>query len=199
MKRTHLMFGAMACALTGASVAVVAQDQPGQMSPEEMMEAWAKVGAPGEAHKALEPLVGEWAIQGYMYMGPEPTEWSGVEKTEWVLGGRFLRSELHVPELMGGPDFHGLGFMGYDNITGVYQSSWMDSMSTAIMHESGEYDASTKTFTMRGSHNDPTTGAEIPSRSVITIAGPDEHTIKMYTRTPDGEEVLSMRIDYTRK
>jgi len=199
MKRTHLLFGAMACALTGAGVAVIAQDQPGQMSPERMMEQWAKAGAPGEAHQALEPFVGEWVGRGTMYMGPEPTEWVGEKKAEWILGGRFIRSESRAPEMMGMADVRGLDFMGYDNITGVYQKAWMDSMSTTIMHETGEYDARTKAFTMRGSQIDPATGDEIPSRSVITITGPDEHTLEMYSHAPNGEEVLFVRIDYTRR
>ena len=200
MKRTHLFFGAMACALSGAGVAVIAQDQPGEMSPDRMMEQWARAGAPSEAHRALEPFVGEWEGRGTMYMGPEPTEWVGEKKSEWILGGRFIRSESRVLKMMGkAADVQGLDYMGYNNITGVYQKAWMDSMSTAIMHETGEYDAQTRTFTMRGSQDNPATGAEIPTRSVITVTGPDEHTLELYSHAPNGEEVLLVRIDYTRK
>ncbi|MFG0274041.1 MAG: DUF1579 family protein, partial [Phycisphaerales bacterium] len=104
-----------------------------------------------------------------------------------------------IPAMAGGPDFSGISFTGFNKLTGEYESVWMDSMSTSMFIETGTYDSATKSFHFSGIQRDPMTGAEKPTRSVITIESDDRHTAKMFSTGPDGQETLDMEIVYTRK
>src|SRR5688572_10491707 len=77
---------------------------------EEMMKKAEAAGAPGAAHKALEPLVGEWNAEVKMWMAPDapPTINKANAKSTWAMKGRFVREEFNG-EFMGKP-FHGLSF-----------------------------------------------------------------------------------------
>src|SRR3989442_441387 len=67
-------------------------DQAAPTDEKAMMEAWAKVATPGEAHKWLEPVVGTWDAKITMWMTPgaPPQESTGTSENKWVLGGRFV-------------------------------------------------------------------------------------------------------------
>src|SRR5207247_105391 len=83
----------------------------GQAAPGQdpaAMAAMMKAISPGENHKALEPLAGNWETAATFTMGPGlPTMQSkGGCKRHWVLGGRFLQEEV-TGEMMGMP-FEGL-------------------------------------------------------------------------------------------
>ena len=198
MQRITTMCSAIALTLGGAGVAtVVAQDDAPDMAA--MMEMMAEMGAPDENHALLEPMVGTFQADGVFYMGPGPEQWSGTATNEWVLGGRFLHGTFEIPEMAGGPDFHGIAYTGYNKLTGEYESVWLDSMSTSMFMETGTYDPETKSFHFKGVQTDPMTGEKKPSRSVITLETTDRHIAKMYSVGPDGEEHLDMEIVYTRK
>ena len=80
-------------------------------SQEEMMRLWQEAMTPGEAHKALEQLAGEWDAVTRMWVeGPQkpPMETTGTSSSAMQLGGRFLRQDF-TGQMMGMP-FTGLGF-----------------------------------------------------------------------------------------
>jgi len=196
MKRITTMCSAIALTLGGAAT-VVAQDEAPDMAA--MMEMMAEMGAPDENHAILEPLVGTFRADGTFYMGPTTEQWSGTATNEWVLGGRFVHGTFEIPEMAGGPDFHGIAYTGYNKLKGVYESIWIDSLSTSVFMETGTYDPETKSFHFKGVQTDPMTGADKKTRSVIIIETTDRHTAKMYSVGPDGQENLDMEIVYTRK
>jgi hypothetical protein len=196
MKRFTTMCSAVALALGGGATAV-AQDEAPDMAA--MMEMMAEMGEPDEHHATLEPMVGSFHVEGVFHMGPVPEEWQGSATNEWVLGGRFVHGIFEIPEMAGGPDFHGIAYTGYNKLTGQYESVWIDSMSTSMFMEKGTYDPETRSFHFKGVQTDPMTGAEKKTRSVITIETTDRHTAKMYSVGPDGQEHLDMEIVYTRK
>ncbi|MGH9360841.1 MAG: DUF1579 family protein, partial [Thermoanaerobaculia bacterium] len=70
--------------------------KPGEGALPPEFEAWMKVAAPGEAHKALEPMVGDWETHSKFIMSPEAPamESKGTCKRTMILGGRFLQEEL---------------------------------------------------------------------------------------------------------
>lgn len=69
-----------------------------EMSPEDMMAAMAKMGEPGEHHKELGEMVGNWHAKTSFVMDPSapPMEGEGEMSVKWVLGGRFLQSNFKM-------------------------------------------------------------------------------------------------------
>jgi hypothetical protein len=97
-----------------------------------------------------------------------------------------------------GMPFTGHGMTGYDNVTGKYWSTWMDSMSTGLMVSEGSCDDGGKNCTFTGSYNDPIRG-EVTLRMVATWTSPTTETFEMYSPGPDGGEMKMMEILYTKK
>jgi hypothetical protein len=60
---------------------------------QEMMKKAEAACAPGAAHQALEPLVGEWNVEVKTWMTPNapPTISTGAAKSTWTLKGRFVQ------------------------------------------------------------------------------------------------------------
>ena len=164
-----------------------------------LMEKMKTLASPGEAHKALEPLAGKWKYTGKFWMTPDaqPQPMEGTAKNEMIYGGRFLKQEIEGPWM--GQTFNGIGYTGYDNIKGEYESTWIDSVGTGMMTVSGQYDAAAKTLKQSGANSCPLTGEkDRKGRSEWTVVDPDHNTYTSYTAGPDGKEFKSMEIDYTR-
>lgn len=171
-----------------------------QMTPEmqKMMEAWQKASTPGPQHKQLvEHFVGTWNTKQTMWMDPSapPTTETGKDVST-LFGDRHVRTEFNS-QFMGQP-FTGVAMTSYDNVTGKYIGSWIDSMSTGQFMAEGDYDPATKSYTFRGEMADPMkAGAKIPVREVIRIVDKDNHVMEWY-ETRDGKEQKTMEIVYTR-
>ena len=169
--------------------------------PDEkaMMEAMAKAGAPGDAHKKLDPMVGTFDTKAKMWMDPSkpPEETSGKTESKWVLGNRFVH-ETYEGTFMGQP-FSGMGYWGYDNITKKYTGTWMDSMGTAMMNSTGKVDASGKVLTYTAMMNDPMTGKLCKITEKVTVTDNDHHMMEMWGPDPSGKNYKMMEITYVRK
>jgi uncharacterized protein DUF1579 len=174
-------------------------EQASPMDDKAMMEAWAKVATPGEAHRWLEPVVGTWDAKITMWMAPgaPPQESTGTSENKWVLGGRFVE-QRHEGNFMGQP-FSGLGYTGYDNYKKKYVGTWMDTMGTMIMVSEGDADSTGKTLSMTSSIDDIMTGKAASIRSEIKIVDPDHHVMEMWGPDPTGKQFKTMEIRYTRK
>ncbi|UNK48508.1 DUF1579 domain-containing protein [Lysobacter sp. S4-A87] len=187
-----------------AALPLAAQDKsakPAQLTPEQqaMMQAWEKAAQPGEQHKQLAAMVGKWTTRQTMWMDPDtpPMTETGSATNTLVLGGRHIRQDFRS-KWMGQP-FEGVGFNGYDNVTGKYYSTWMDSGSTGMYVSYGDYDPATKTYTYRGEMADPASkGAKVPVRQVVRVVDNDHQVFEMY-ETRAGKEAKTMQIDYTRQ
>ena len=169
--------------------------------PDEkaMMEAMAKAGSPGEAHKKLDPMVGTFETKAKMWMDPSKPaeETSGKTESKWVLGNRFVQ-ETYEGTFMGQP-FSGMGYWGYDNITKKYTGTWMDSMGTAMMNSTGKMDASGKVLTYTAMMNDPMTGKLCKITEKVTVTDNDHHMLEMWGPDPSGKNYKMMEITYVRK
>ena len=169
--------------------------------PDEkaMMEAMAKAGTPGEAHKKLEAMVGTFDVRAKMWMDPsKPAEEStGKTESKWVLGNRFVQENFEGT-MMGQP-FSGMGYWGYDNITKKYTGTWMDSMGTAMMNSTGKMDASGKVMTYTAMMNDPMTGKLCKITEKVTVTDNDHHMMEMWGPDPSGKNYKMMEITYVRK
>ena len=165
----------------------------------EMMKKVEAAGAPGAAHKALEPLVGEWTAEVKSWMSPDapPTVSKGTAKAQWAMNGRFVRKEFNG-EMMGKP-FQGMSLTGYDNQKKQYNSLWVDDMSTAIFTSQGTAADGGKVITFNSKMDCPMTGEkDMPVKQVLRIISPDKHVFEMHDPRK-GDKSKTMEITYTRK
>ncbi len=170
---------------------------PGGMDP--MMEAMMKAGTPGAEHKKLEPMAGSFNVECKFVMGPPGTPETvskGTAVNAWVLDGRFLQM-TYQGDMMGMP-FHGMGFMGYNNVSKQFESYWIDSMVTGMSMSTGTASADSKTFTWSGECDDPMTGKKKMSRSVNKIIDANTYTMEMFEAGPDGKDMKVGTLTFTR-
>ena len=177
-------------ALIAAAGAAYAQDQA-------QMEAMMKLMSPGEEHKLLSKMAGDWTFSNKMWMDPSkaPEEGKGTMHAEMILDGRYVQS-VWKGQAMGMP-FEGHGTDGYDNLAKKYVSSWVDNMGTGIMYQTGICDAK-GLCTMTGEMIDPMSGQKVTTRSVSQWM--DDKTIKleMFSKDASGKEMKTMELVATK-
>ena len=168
------------------------------MAQDPAMEAMMKLASPGDGHKELGKMVGEWTYSSKMWMVPDqpPAESNGTMHAEWILGGRFIHS-VWKGEFMGMP-FEGHGTDGYDNVSKQYVSSWVDNMGTGILHSTGTCDAAKKTCTSSGEMIDPMTNSKVTTRGVSTWTDDNTFTLEMYAKDASGKETKNMEMTVKR-
>jgi hypothetical protein len=166
---------------------------------DETMAAYMKYAQPGEFHKYLEPLVGNWDCSIKMWMNPgAPQESKGTTVSKWILGGRFVQEE--ASGTMGDMPFHGMGITGYDNTKNEFVAVWIDEMATSFMLTSGKCDSTGKIITMLGSYTDPMANmAQTKFKTITRIIDNNQHVYEMYNTGPDGKEFKSLELTYTRQ
>ena len=158
------------------------------------MEAWMKAGEPGEMHNWLARGVGTWDAAVKMTMPGEPSSESvGTMKIEMVLGGRYQHGHFKG-DMMGRP-FEGIETTGYNNITKMFEGTWMDSMSTATMTTKGGMEG--EKLVLKGEMIDPAKNKTIKERQVFSYPGADKMLAEFYHEI-DGKDVLVMTINYTK-
>ncbi len=192
-----------ACAILLSSVTLVAQEKAKkmpEMSPEQKaaMDAMMKAATPGDAHKKLASMVGTWDTKVTMWMAPgaPPQVSTGISTNKKVLGGRYIQESFNGT-FMGQP-FSGIGYTGYDNVTGQYIGTWMDTASTAMMNSTGKAEDD-KTFTFSSTMPDPLTKKQVDFTTKMTVTDKNHHMMEMWGPAPDGTQYKMMEINYTRK
>ena len=168
------------------------------MDVEEMMEVYNQLGKPGIPHKQLATLVGNWSTTTRAWMEPDkpPMEGIGTCKQKMLLGGRYLQQD-YAGEMMGSP-FNGINVIGYNNHTGKYVSTWIDSMSTGIYYFEGTAAKDGTTITQESKYDDPVRGP-MTWRSIMRIADDNRVEYAMYLIPKKGKEEKMMEMTMTRK
>lgn len=174
------------------------EGEMGKMSSEQaaMMEAWQKASTPGEPHEHLAESAGSWKLTIKMWdpSGGEPQVSEGTAERKMIMGGRHL--EEHVEASAMGMPFEGYGLVGYDNVTGEYWGTWVDSMSTGLTLTTGTRDGDT--WVWEGKTPDPMSGGVETMKIVTTREGDDREVSEFYV-LEDGEQVKTMEIVYERQ
>jgi len=166
---------------------------------DKMMQMMMKYGTPGELHKKLEAMVGNWNFitRWWAEAGAPPEESKGTSVNKWILGGRFVQEDI-TGDMMGQP-FHGMGITGYDNYNQKYQYLWIDEMATCFMIADGTIDNSGKIITFEGTYDDYMTGQKDKEfKSIIKLIDNDTRIYQAYDHAPDGKEYLSFEVAYKR-
>jgi hypothetical protein len=179
--------------------AAVAQDAPATNAEQQaMMEAWQRAMTPGPQHASLAKMAGEFKLTVKMYTDPgaAPDVSTGTASRKMILGGRYLEETVHGT-VMGQP-FEGHGITGYDNVTGQWWGTWIDSMSTGLMTSHGDWDDEAGVGTFWAESADPMTGKPQKNRTVMRRLEGGDEVMEMYMETPGGE-VKSMEILYQRQ
>ncbi|MFT5424129.1 MAG: hypothetical protein ACI89L_001922 [Phycisphaerales bacterium] len=169
-------------------------EQPGLPDMDAMMAEMTQKATPGEHHKALDKMVGDWTVHTEFVMpGQEPMIGTGTMQTEWALGGRFTISNLKIPEFMGS-SFEGMAITGYDNYANEYTGVWVDTMTTRVTTTHGNM-TEDGTLVMEGTSVTPMgeTGMRIETTTTANTV-----IDKFYDQMPDGSWVQSGTITYTR-
>jgi hypothetical protein len=153
---------------------------------------------PGPEHNLFEMDAGTWDASVEMWEAPgtPPMVSKGTETNTIGCGGLCLISDFKGD--IAGTPFHGHGTSAWDPAKKKYVGTWTDSMSAGISLGESTYDAATKTATgwMEGPDM---TGKVIKSKAVVEYKDANTRVFTMYTTGPDGKEVASMKISYTRK
>ncbi len=167
---------------------------PDAKQMEAMMKAWEAFAAPGEEHKKLAEMAGDWTCKVEDFSSGQPMTSDGTCKFTMIMDGRYLMQEF-TGNMMGA-EFKGMGLTGYNNQTKKFQEIWIDSMGTAIYFAEGtRIDANTTEA--KGMMSMPGMG-EVPSRTVSKSVDKDHHEFMMYSPGMDGKEMMAVKISYTR-
>jgi hypothetical protein len=166
----------------------------------EMGKAWHDAATPGPEHQLLKGLVGKWKVttKSWHSEGSKPEETIGTTTFKPLLGGRFVQQDFKG-KMMGQP-YEGIGMMGYNNVTKKFESTWQDSMSTAIMLMEGSMDSNSKVITQSGEYVCPVKKEPQKMRSEFKIIDKNNATFVMYM--PDmvtGKEYKGMEQVYKRQ
>jgi|GEM_PF-305995 len=172
-----------------------------EMSPDQMkaMEAMIAFGTPGPEHAQMAKAVGTWNAKTAFRMSPD-APWEESEATEvnsMMLNGLYKKTEFRGN--FGGQPFEGFMIEGFNNLTKKYETVWVDSMSTGMMIQTGQFASDGKTITMTGECMDPVTKKMKPLKTVIECHDDNSHTMRMYDVGPDGKQYENMKIEYTRR
>ncbi len=168
--------------------------QEGMSEADKNMVAFM---TPGQPHKDMEKLVGDWVVDYTMWMEPgqEPMKMKGSCTNSMIFDGRYLKSDNNA--IVMGQPMKGFMLQGFDNHRKVFNAIWIDSMGTGFAISEGKYDKD-GALVMQGEMTDPMSGNLVQYRTVTTIIDKDKHTMDMYMVSPEGE-FKSMALVFTRK
>ena len=113
----------------------------------------------------------------------------GTVTRELIYDGRFIKETVKAGSDWG--EYSGTGFIGYNNMTGVYEMVWVDSMNTGVHSETAYFDTVTGKLMSFGKHQDPTNGHYVHSWGSLDLSSPDRHTYEGYTIDDSGHEFKS--------
>ncbi len=198
MRRMRGVLSTMALlvAIPAWSIADDAKKQP-PADPSAAEQPWAEFAKLGEEHRQLARLVGEWKVEAKSYYAnpdqPETSE--GTATFRLLMGGRYLQQNFRGQ--FGGRSYRGMGVSGYDNAKKKFIGMWIDNMGTGMLTTEGAYNEETHELVETGVASSPS--GEEKMKMVSRYVDDDQFTFTMYTVQPNGKEVKSMEMIYTRQ
>ncbi len=189
--------------LVGLALNTFAAEKAGALDPkmQETIKQYEAAATPGEAHKVLADIKGNWKTVSQMWQtaGGKPETSKGTSSFKTILGDRWLQQEFKGMAM--GKSFQGVGMVGYDNVKQKYITNWYDSMSTALTQSEGDFDATTKTFKDKGNMSSPIAPSKTQAfRSEWQMVNKNKMVFSMFGSDPvaGGPEFKMMEIVYTR-
>lgn len=167
-------------------------------SPEKIQQAMMAAAMPGEQHRYLAKMAGEftYTAKAWVQPGAAVMEWTGNRSGKMILGGRYL--EEHVDGTFQGMPFEGMGLWAYDNMAKHYIYTWVNNMSTTVTQATGS--RGEKGWELEGTHTVPGMGAENAFKTVLRTVDEDTFVFEWYEALPGRDEMFKMmEITYKRK
>jgi Protein of unknown function (DUF1579) len=186
-----------------SSSTAVSQSQP----PPAMVQN----GQPGEMHKRMDALIGQWDVEKKLYIAGGTPEKPLVSRDltcnrEWIAetGNRHLR-DITQGTVAGSP-YYRLGILSFSTMDRRYEWNTVDGLNANMMTYKGLKNSATISgdiamsgeFTDQGVLGDSSVGKNIAQRTVIKIESPDRHVFELYFTPPGEKERLVDRTVYTR-
>ncbi len=152
---------------------------------------------PGPEHALLNEDVGTWdaSIEMVAPGAPAGAPSKGVEVNAIGCNGLCLVTDFKG-QVMGAP-FEGHGVTTWDPAKKIYVGSWSDSMTAGLAVTEGTWDAAKKTLTTTMLTPDGS-GGTVKMRSVVEYTA-GKRVFSIYMPGPDGKEMPTMRITYTKR
>jgi hypothetical protein len=179
------------------AAAAPAPEPPPQLDSATRAKNWQEYMTPSDIHKMLASWDGTWNTEMTMYMpGAPPQKAMGKSVNKTIMKG-LHQTSTYSGDMMGQP-FEGRGTLSYDNHKKVFQSSWVDNMTSGMMKGEGTWDDASKTITIKGKMMDGETKREIDYRQTQKIIDNNNQLMEMWGTGPDGKEMKFFEIKYTR-
>jgi hypothetical protein len=105
-----------------------------QSTQATALPASARLAMPGDKHRWLDPLVGQWKVQMKVWPAPGAAPIVGNDlraQREWILGGRYLREELSG-SFAGGPSSR-IALLGFNNLEERFELTTLDTFEPGQM------------------------------------------------------------------
>jgi hypothetical protein len=153
---------------------------------------------PGPEHAVLKEEIGTWdaSIEVLMPGAPGSGPSKGVEVNTLSCNGLCVATDFKGV-IMGGP-FEGHGVATWDPTKKKYVGTWSDSMAAGLATTESTWDGAART--MNGTMLTPDgAGGTVKLRSTVVYTPDGKRVFTMFMPGPDGKEVPSMRITYTRQ
>lgn len=179
-------------------IPALSQDMGGEKKEGNMQEEWAKLQEPGPEHKWLAEEVGEWNVEGKMWMEPgkNPMPFKATSKITMRFD-RFIHEEFKGE---GDMPMQGFGIFGYDNSNKEFQGLWTSNMGTSMHIMSGQLDEKAGKMMVSGEWTEKGMGGmKVKSRVVSTRKSKDEATVEVFDTYGDNPEMKIVEMTYKRK
>ncbi|MBI3829182.1 MAG: DUF1579 domain-containing protein [Planctomycetes bacterium] len=192
-------FALSAVLFVAALAGLVRAEEKQDAAAAEMAKMMEKM-QPGKEHEGLKKLEGQYdvAVKMWMEPGKDPLEGKASAEFKMVMNGRYLKQD-YKGDMMGKP-YTGIGYEGFDRVTGKYTSAWIDDFGTSMMTVTGASKDGGKTIEFTGEQGDcMNEGKTVKLRCVHKVVSDDQFVFEMYHTGGDGKEAKDMELTYTRK
>jgi hypothetical protein len=168
------------------------------------LPASTRLALPGAQHQWLNPLVGQWAVEMFVYPAPGQAPIVSKDmsaKREWLLDGRYLREELQGT-FAGYPSSR-IAVLSFNNLDERWELSTVDSFEPGQMWYAGRSVGSPGRFELHGESTEaglgPTpTGRKRDLRFEFEITDANKHVQRIYVKYPGAAEQLFVEQRFTR-
>jgi hypothetical protein len=183
----------------GFAASAVGQEASTPAGAAAIVKAMDNAMEPGEGQKKLDFLVGTFDVKVLIWLDPSkpPNESTAVSVATWVLGHRYVQQMLSG-FVMGEP-WHGIGYVGYDNLAKTYVACYMDSGSTGMEWYTGEMAPDGKLAKLTSTIYDAMTLKPTKLEMRLSIDPGGDHITTLWQADPTGQMIKIMELQYKRK
>lgn len=189
----------------------IVEDSVVPINQKTLLADLLKQSSPVVKHKLLESFIGDWTIKSTYIPGPgaDPIEGTGTATGKLIIGGRFLQLAANMTSQ--NVQSESLITLGFDTRTrgmkdgerGEFTLNSIDSFGCYAVDARGQYDEAAKTFTLKGTLEEPTPKDDEPWRKfefqiAITFKSKDRWTQVIQLQLQDGGWVTTNVLEFTR-